>query len=54
MTIDRRSEYLCPKQQGGLGFIDARTRLQQVAQGQHGNDPICLKRYRSRPRPAMV
>lgn len=46
--MDRRSEYLLPKQLGGLGFIDAAKRLQQAAQGQHGNDPICLKPYRNR------
>ena len=51
MTMDRRSEYLRPKQLGGLGFIDASARRQQAAQGQHGNDPICLQRYRDRAPP---
>ena len=44
MTTDRRADYPCPKQQGGLGYIDALTRRQQARQGQHGNDPICLPR----------
>lgn len=52
--MDRRSEYLRPKQLGGLGLIDAAKRMQQAAQEQHGNDPICLKRYRGRAQASKV